>query len=167
MNLNQKSSSILMILVGIIILLFPLMSTATLGFLTGAIVLIISLGLLIGGLLQFSTNKISSIITIILGIICLYYSYNLMFIPATVSALIGIILYIIGFVMIAFGIMNIIVSPLRVFKIFGIVTILFGIIVVILGGYLHNPEYLGYIIGLWFICSGLMSLFEDKGYIDV
>lgn len=166
-NFNQKKSSLLMIIVGIILLLFPLLSTATLGLITGLIVLIVALSLIFSGVLQFAHNRVGSIITILFGILCLYYSYRLIFIPATVSNLIGIILYLLGFIMIAYGIINIVIMPVPILRILGILTVIFGVIVIFLGGYLNNPEYLGYIIGLWFMISGLLSLFEDKGYIDV
>lgn len=166
-NVSQKKSAILMIVIGLIALIFPIIPTATVGIITGAIVFILAISLVMSGLSHLSTSKVLGIVTILFGVLCFYYGFRLIFIPSTVSTLISILLYIVGFVMIIFGFINLINAVFPVSKIFGIVTLIFGILVIIIAAYMNHPTYLGYIIGLWLLISGIISLFEDKGYIDV
>ena len=166
-NVSQKKSAILMIVIGLIALIFPIIPTATVGVITGIIVFLLAISLVLSGLGQLSSSKVLGIVTILFGILCFYYGFRLIFIPSTVSNLISILLYIVGFVMIVFGFINLINAVFPVSRIIGIITVIFGVLVMIVAAYMNQPTYLGYLIGLWLIISGVISLFEDKGYIDV
>lgn len=166
-NISQKKSAILMIVIGLIALIFPVIPTATVGIITGVIVFLLAISLVLSGLNQLSSSKVLGIVTILFGVLCFYYGFRLIFIPSTVSNLISILLYIVGFVMIVFGFINLINAVFPVSRIIGIITVIFGILVMVVAAYMNQPTYLGYLIGLWLIISGVISLFEDKGYIDV
>lgn len=53
-----------MIILGIIVLTFPMISTQTIGVLTGINVLILGLGLLVSGIAEISVSKFMAILSI-------------------------------------------------------------------------------------------------------
>lgn len=164
-----------MIILGLIALLFPIVSTQTIGILTGLIVLLVGIGLLIGGFISLSESKIFGIVSILFAFLCFIFAYNLMFKPAVVSGLLSFIIYILGFILIVMGIIAILqASQFNQYKGVGIITLIFGIVTIVVGMFVHNPAVLGTLIGLWLIISGLTSLFGKKekvynnnDYIDV
>ncbi|RAP47784.1 MAG: hypothetical protein BZ135_01525 [Methanosphaera sp. rholeuAM6] len=161
---NGKNNAIIMIILGIIALVFPLISTGTIGVLIGAIVLILAISLMINGIFQLSVSRLYGIFSILFGLLCLIFAYQLIFNPAVVSAIIGIIIYLFGILLIIIGI----ISILGPFRLIGITTIIFGIITLLVGSSVQDPKVLGTIIGIWLIISGIIALFDkDNGYIDV
>ncbi len=168
--LDDKTTAVIMIILGIIALAFPMISTQTIGVLTGIIVLILAIGLLISGIAEISVSRFMAIISIIISLLCMIFSHQLIFNPALVSSIIGIIVYLFGFILILIGIIALLSgSYFAPFSIIGITTILFGIITLLVGVFVRNPSVLGTIIGIWLIVSGLLSLFSDKekSYIDI
>lgn len=169
-SFDDKITAILMIIVGIIALAFPMVSTATIGLLLGFIFLLVAIGLFIKGGMELPISRILGICSIIVAIICLLFSYELIFNPSVVSAFISIIIYIIGAILIVFGIFALITGNFfKPFSAIGISTIIFGLLTIIIGIFIKDPRTLGALIGVWLIISGILSLFSDKekSYIDV
>lgn len=168
--LNDKTTPVIMIILGILALAFPMISTQTIGVLTGVIVLILAIGLLINGIATIGVSRLMSILSMVMGLLCILFAYQLIFNPALVSSLLGIMVYILGFLLLLIGLIALISgSYFAPFSIIGITTIIFGFITIIAGAVVRNPSVLGTIIGIWMIVSGLLSLFTDKekSYIDI
>lgn len=172
--MNDKNVSVLMIILGLIALLFPIVSTQTIGVFTGLVVGLVAIGLLFTGILTFAATRIFGLLSIVFAFICFLFSYNLMFNPEVVSSLISFIIYIIGFIMIVMGILAVMNASMFVqLKSVGITTLIFGIITLFVGVFMNDPAILGSIIGIWLIVSGLLSFFGKKenvgnnDYIDV
>ncbi len=162
-NLNERSTAILMIIIGVIALAFPLISTATIGIIAGGIVLILAIGLLVRGIAEYGYNKMMSIVNIFFAILCLIFAYELIFDPAFVSAIIGVLIYVFGFLLVVLGVIGLISgSGFAPFSLIGLTTLIFGIITIIVGLYIQDPRVLGTIIGIWLIVSGFLSLFTNK-----
>ena len=168
--LNEKTTAVIMIVLGILALAFPMISTGTIGILTGVIVLILAIGLLISGIAELSVSKFMAVLSIIMSLICIVFAHQLIFNPALVSSIIGILVYLLGFILIIIGIIALLSgSYFAPFSIIGLTTIIFGIITILTGVFVRDPSVLGSIIGIWLIVSGLLSLFSDKekSYIDI
>lgn len=168
--LNEKTTAAIMIILGIIALIFPMISIKSIGLSSGFIVLLIAVGLLISGLAQISVSKLYGVLSILFSVICIAFAHQLMFNPALVSSLINFIVYLVGFIMIVIGILALFSgSVFKPFSLIGITTIVFGIITIITGIFINDPKILGFIIGIWLIVSGIVSLVADKNknYIDI
>lgn len=163
--LSEKSSSILMIILGIIAILFPMISTETIGFLSGIIFILIAVAFISSGIAELIITKYFGVIYLIFGIISLIAAYYLIFDPAFVSGLIGLIIYIFGFMLILLGIVGLFMGP---FSIMGVITLIYGLVTLIISYYMNDPRILGTVVGIWLLISGIVSLFTDnKEYIEV
>ena len=163
--LSEKSSSILMIILGIIAILFPMISTETIGFLSGIIFILIAVAFISSGIAELIITKYFGVIYLIFGILSLIAAYYLIFDPAFVSGLIGLIIYIFGFMLILLGIVGLFMGP---FSIMGVITLIYGLVTLIISYYMNDPRILGTVVGIWLLISGIVSLFTDnKEYIEV
>lgn len=168
--LNERNSAILMILLGIIALLFPMISAQSIGLFVGIIVLIIALALLVYGIRTLKINQVYGVIVLIIALLGIVFAQQLFANPVLLLTLISSIVYIVGFLLIILGIIAFVNGSIFApFSIIGLTTIFFGVITVLVGVFVHNPKVLGTVIGIWLIVSGLLSLFSDteKNYIDI
>ncbi|MCD7781960.1 MAG: DUF308 domain-containing protein [Methanosphaera sp.] len=159
----------MLILLGLIAILFPQMSTMTVSVVTGIMFLLIGLLMIISASVMFKFNRNIGILTVILAILSLIISWCLMFNQEFLSTLVSYIIYILGFFMIMYGGFSLVVSRhSKPMLILGLASILFGIIYMIVGNYVSNPVHLGGIIGIYLIFLGVTAGFnQDKDYIDV
>lgn len=157
--LSEKFSSIIMIILGIIALLFPMISTETIGFISGIVVILLAAGFIIAGISELILTKYFGLMYIILGILSIIFAYYLIFDPAVVSGIIGFMIYIFGLILIFLGLCWFLIGPLGIV---GIVTLIYGFITVLVGFYVNDPRILGTLIGIWLLISGILSLFTGK-----
>ncbi|WP_304125702.1 hypothetical protein [Methanosphaera cuniculi] len=106
---RKEISSILMIVVGIILLLCPGFFLAV-GFVLGAIVLILAAILLIFGISQCLVSPITGVISIFVAILGFIFGWALFFSPVLVVTIFSIIVYLIGIIFILVGIANMFTS---------------------------------------------------------
>lgn len=152
---------ILAIILGLIVLAFPLAGLVAASVLTGFVVLMIAIWLLIVGGSQMEISKTAGILNIILGIIVLIVGIGLIFSPALFAFLTGFILYLAGFFLIIAGIIALVSrNEYKNATWAGILGIVLGVLYIILGTLALDPMYLGILIGLWLILSGVLALFE-------
>jgi len=152
---------LLAIILGLIVLAFPLAGLVAASVLTGFVVLMIAVWLLIVGGSQIEVSKTAGILNIILGIIVLIVGIGLIFNPAIFAFLAGFLLYLAGFFLIIAGIIALLSrSEFKNATWAGILGIILGIIYIILGTFAFDPLYLGVLIGIWLILSGILALFE-------
>ncbi|WP_455644970.1 DUF308 domain-containing protein [Methanosphaera sp.] len=163
-NFNVNLNAVILLLLGLIAISFPLVSTMTIGLITGFMFLMVALVLFITSTGKFIYNKYLGYLSIILAVLCLILSWFLMFDPADVTVLASYVIYILGIIMIISGISHMITA--KIFKpvlIMGIIDVIFGILYIIVGTFISNPVHLGYVIGAWLLLSGILSLFSwDK-----
>lgn len=152
---------ILAIILGLIVLAFPLAGLVAASVLTGFVVLMIAIWLLIVGGSQMEVSKSAGIMNVILGIIVLIVGIGLIFSPALFAFLAGFLLYLAGIFLIIAGIIAL--ASRNDFKNatwVGILGIILGILYIILGTLAFDPIYLGVLIGVWLIISGIFALIE-------
>ena len=163
--LNEKFSSIIMIILGIIALIFPMFSTEAIGFLSGIAFILLAAAFLVAGITKLTLTKYFGLLYIIYGILCVLLAYYLIFDPTFVSGFIGFTTYLFGLLLILLGIIGFFMGPLGII---GMFTLLYGFLTVIVAYFINDPKVLGTFIGIWLLISGLVSLFTDnKDYIVV
>ncbi|RAP53260.1 MAG: hypothetical protein BZ137_07165 [Methanosphaera sp. rholeuAM130] len=162
---HEKYSSIILIILGIIALLFPMISTEAIGFLSGIVIILLAAGFIVAGISELILTKYFGLIYIIFGILAMIFACYLIFDPAFVSGMVGLMVYLFGILLIALGIILFFIGPIGMV---GIITLLYGILTVIVGFFINDPKILGTLIGLWLLILGITSLFTKKeDYIDV
>jgi uncharacterized membrane protein HdeD (DUF308 family) len=152
---------LLAIILGIIVCVFPLAGLVAASVLTGFVVLMIAIWLLVVGGSQMEVSKTSGILNLILGIIVLIVGIGLIFSPALFAFLAGFLLYLAGIFMIIAGIIALLSrDEFKNATWAGVLGIILGILYIILGTFAFDPIYLGVLIGIWLILSGILALFE-------
>jgi len=131
--MEKSGSAIVLIILGLIVLAFPLLGLIPLSLITGFIVLILGIGLLLSGIMEMGESAGLGILEIILGIVALILGIGFIFNPGLFGWLAGFIVWIVGLII--------------------------GLLYVIIGNlFKDNPALLGVLIGLWLLITGIMML---------
>jgi uncharacterized membrane protein HdeD (DUF308 family) len=157
--MQKMGSAIVLIILGLIVLAFPLLGVVPAAVITGFLVLIFGLGLLFGGISEMGESAGLGILEIILGIIALVLGIGFIFNPGLFAFLAGLLIYIIGIFLVIVGIIGV-VTKAGDSRWNGVVAIIIGLLYIIVGSLVSNPIYLGILIGLWLLIMGIMMLFQ-------
>ena len=159
--MKNSAIGILAIVLGLIVMAFPIAGVITASFIAGFAVIMIAIWLLISSIVQFDSNKTVGILNLIIGILALIVGIGLIFNPVLFSFLTAIVLYLAGIFLLVSGIISLIPGMENKKSLWsGISSIILGILYIIIGIYAFNPLYLGVLIGIWLIVSGVF-LFLD------
>lgn len=153
----MKIGALLLIILGLIVIAVPVLGILPVAILTGFLVLVLGLGLLLGGISEISESLGLGLIEVILGIIALILGIGFIVNPALFAAVAGFLIYIIGLFLIIVGIIGVITKADNS-RWNGVVAIIIGLLLVFIG---NNPIYLGVLIGLWLLITGIMMLFQN------
>ena len=147
--------SIIAIIVGIIIMIFPIIGVA-------ASAVIFGLAFIIWGVLTLLYSYLLDSLTgpyaasgIIIGLLMIIFGAALIFSPALFTAVVSILIYIVGIFIIILGIIALFSSSS---KTSGIVAIVIGILYFILGYLISDPSIFGILIGLGILILGILGL---------
>lgn len=154
-------AGILAIILGLIVIAFPFLTTVTVSIFAGLLVLMIAIWLFIVGISELGESRTSSILNLILGVIAFILGIGLIVNPELFSIIAGITLYLAGFFLIITGIIALLGGMERKYAWSGVLGIVLGIIYIILGAFAFNPVNLGILIGLWLIITGIFKMFEE------
>lgn len=152
-------SGILAIILGFLIIAFPLFSVFTLSVLTGFGLILIGIWLLVMSFETWSSSKGISIAALILGIIGIIVGIGLFGKIMAFSIFIGLAIYIGGFFLIIAGIVSLISGAGAGGRWGGVLGIILGIIYLIIGLYAFDPIYLAWLIGFFLVLSGIFQIF--------
>ncbi len=159
-NMQKMGSAIILIILGLIVLAFPVLGLVPAAILTGFLVLFLGLGLLLGGIIEMGESAGLGILEIILGIIALILGIGFIFDPALFAFVAGLIVYLVGIFLIIVGLIGII-SKSGNSRWSGVIALIIGILYIVLGKLVAtNPVVLGILIGLWLLIVGIMMLFQ-------
>lgn len=156
---NNVLAGILAVILGILIMVFPLFSVFTLSVLTGFGLILIGIWLLSMSFESWSSSKGMSIATLILGIIGIIVGMGLFGSILAFSILVGLVIYIGGLFLIIAGIVSLISGKGAAGRWSGLLGIILGIIYLAVGIYALNPLYLAWLIGIFLILSGIFNIF--------
>lgn len=159
--MKNKFVSLLAIILGIIIIAFPMIGVIGTSSLIGLSVLLISIYLLVAGVVIIDYNKSGAIIDLILGIILLFLSLGLIFNPNLFAFLAEISLYLAGIVLIIVGVVALVNNRHARFGFYiGVSGIILGLLYIIVGTYVADPIILGTLIGLWLVITGVLKIID-------
>ena len=157
--MKNKIVSLLAIILGIMIISFPILGVVSTSAILGLSVLFISIYALLMGISITDYNTPGSIIDIALGVILLIISIGIIFNPALFGFLAEITLYLAGIILIIAGVVSLINNRNSRYGFYiGIAGIILGVCYIIIGTYIANPIILGTLIGIWLVISGIMRL---------
>jgi membrane protein HdeD len=160
-NMEKNGTALILIVLGLIVLAFPLLGIIPLSLVTGFIVLFLGLGLIFAGLMDMGESASAGIVQIILGIIALILGIGFIFNPGLFSWLIGFIVWISGLFLIIAGIIGILTKA-GDSRWNGVIALVIGILYIVVGTFITNPVILGALIGLWLIITGAVMLFVKE-----
>lgn len=159
--MERMGSALVLIILGIIVLAFPLLGIIPLAVLTGVAVLFLGIGLLLTGINSIRSSAAMGIIEIILGILALILGIGFIFNPALFSFVAALFVFIAGIFLIIAGIAGI-ATKAGGSRWTGLLSLILGIIYIIVAYIIKDPFWLGVLIGLWLLFTGiLISLQKD------
>ena len=159
--MKSKFISILAMILGLIIIIFPVMGIIGVSDLIGLSILLISIYLLVVGVAVIDYNKSGAIIDLILGIVLLFLSICLIFNAGLFGFLAQITLYLAGIMLIVVGVVSLINNRQSRYGFYiGIAGVVLGLVYIVVGTYVANPVILGTLIGAWLVISGVLRLLD-------
>jgi uncharacterized membrane protein HdeD (DUF308 family) len=157
--MQKNMLAIVLIILGIIVLAVPMLGLVPLSFLTGLGVAFLGIGLILAGFTDRKENTGLGLLEIVLGIIALVLGLGFIINPSLFSFVAGLLVYMAGLFLVIVGIVALFTKA-GGSRWNGVVTIIIGIIYLILGYFISNPFYLGILIGLWLLITGILMFFQ-------
>ena len=159
--MKSKFVSILAMLLGLIIIIFPIMGVIGVADLIGLSLLFISIYLLVVGVAIIDYNKSGAILDLILGIILLFLSICLIYNVGIFGFLAQSTLYLAGIVLIIVGLVSLINNRQSRYGFYiGVAGVVLGLLYIVIGTYVADPVILGVLIGAWLVISGILKLMD-------
>ena len=154
--------SLLAIVLGIIIIFFPMLGIIGSQAIIGSAVLLMGVFLLIIGTSEIDYSPTRSVATIFIGIIILILGLILLFNPNAFAFLAALTIYLAGILLIVVGLVTLIGNKENKYAFWsGVLGIVLGVIYIILGTYAQDPFVLGTLIGMWLVLSGILRLADN------
>ena len=157
--MQKKQGALIFILIGMIVLAFPIIGLFPFSLITGLIISIIGISLLLGGIVEIGESSGLGISGIILGIIALILGIGFIINPALFSFVASLLVFIAGFILLGVGIVTI-TGKFGGDKSSGVVSLILGLIYLIIATLVSDPAILGTLIGLWILITGFLMLFQ-------
>ncbi len=159
--MKTKFISLLAIILGLLIIIFPVMGIVGVNGLISLSVLLVSIYLLIVGTSIIDYNKTGAILNLLLGLILLLLSIFLIYNPAFLGVIAGLTLYIAGIMLIVVGLVSLINNRTTRYGFYiGIAGVVLGLLYLIIGTFITDPIVLGTLIGAWLVISGILKLMD-------
>ncbi len=160
--MKTKFISLLAVIFGLIIIIFPMMGLIGVGSLIGLSVLLMSIYLFVVGVSIIDYNTSGAILNLIMALILLFLSFGLIFNPMLLGFLTEITMYIAGIMLIVVALVSLINNRNSRYGFYiGIAGIVLGLLYIVIGTYLSNPIILGALIGIWLVISGVLNLLDN------
>ncbi len=150
---------ILAIILGLLVMIFPLFSVFTVSVLAGIGILFLGIWFLLQSFAVWDGSNGVSVVYLILGILAIIVGIGLFGNIFAFSFLVSLWLYIAGFFFILSGIMSLFAKEGTFGKGSGVLGVILGIMYIILAAYAWNPYYLALLIGIWLIVDGIALFF--------
>jgi len=159
--MKKQVISLLAIILGLLILIFPLIGIIGVGAIIGVAVLLMSIFLLVNGISEIDYSPTKSILSLIIGIMILILSLIILFNPLLFAFLANMVIYLAGILLIIVGLITLIGNRDNKYGFWsGVAAVVLGVIYIILAT-LTNPVILGALIGMWLVLTGILRFIED------
>jgi len=156
---KKIGSALILVVLGLIIIAFPVLGVVPFAILTGLAVLFLGVGLIAAGLTTLDDSRGMGVVELTLGVLALILGIGFIFNPSLFSFVAAVFVFIAGLFLIVSGIVAL--STRVGGNIWtGLIAIILGIIYLFVAVFIANPFYLGLLIGLWLLITGIMMLFQ-------
>lgn len=151
---NKLIPNIIFIILGILIIFFPMLGVLAINLVIAIPIFIIGLVILLMGL-----RDNNNLLKIILGILILIFAILLIVFPNLFALIISLLVTLIGVLLIIYAIVSIIRRSARLNVI--VITLIIGIIYFAIGYLLRDPNVLGLLIGLSLLVGGFIGIIKE------
>ena len=161
--MKKSIISLLAIILGIIIIAFPILGIIGVQAIIGVAVLLMGVFLLISGISEIDYSPKKSLVILIIGIAILIIGLLLLFSPEIFVYLAVLTVYLAGILLIIVGLITLIGNRNGGFAFWsGVVGVVLGIVYIILSSAIEeNPVVLGALIGIWLILTGILRFVDS------
>ena len=158
----KKYAGISFIILGLIFILFPMFSSELVSIIVGLSLVFFGISAAFMGYTLKDRQKEVAITIILIGIISIILGLLFIFYINAISFLVAFQFYIVGFIMIIFGIAGLVSKASRISNFTSILVLLMGIVAIALGVFAgENPIFLAIVIGIVLIIEGIAYLLDD------
>ena len=151
---------ILAIILGLIIIMFPLISVFTVSDIVGIGIIFLGIWLILHGFKIWEKNLAGAVADLILAVFAIIFGIVFIADIKAFEFFTFIALYIVGFFIALAGVTSLISGEGIKGKAIGALGIIIGILFVAIGSYVNNPLVLAAIIGAFLIIAGILEIFD-------
>lgn len=152
----NRTAGLLSIILGLIFIISPMFASELISLIVGLSLLFFGIASAFMGFDSKNEYETFSTASIIIGLIAVVFGFLFIFYIDALSFLVGLQFYIVGFIMIIFGIAGVISKMTNVSTFSSILVLIMGIIAIALGAFSQNqPIYIAIIIGIVLIIEGV------------
>lgn len=157
----NKGVGILSIILGLIFIIFPMFSAGLISVIVGLSLLFFGISALFMGFNMRHDLNIYPKVAMVIGAISIILGFLFIFYIDAISFLVGIQFYLVGFIMIIFGITGLFSKMTRFSKFTSIFILLMGVISIALATFaISQPIYIAIIIGIVLIIEGITFILD-------
>lgn len=160
---SNKGMGLFSIILGLIFIIFPMISESLLSIIIGLSLLFFGISAAYTGLdMKKYANNMYANLFIAIGIIAAIFGFLFIFYIDALSFLIAIQFYIVGFIMIIFGISGLISRMGSISTFTSILVLIMGVIAIALAAFsINQPVYIAIIIGIVLIIEGVALILSN------
>ena len=157
---TTRMAGILSIVLGLIFIIFPMFSAGLVSVIVGLSLLFFGISAaFLGWNMRNEVENISSLIILAIGIIAIIFGFLFIFYIDALSFLIGLQFYIVGFIMIVFGVAGLLSNVSRTSIFSSVLVLIMGILAIGIAIFtIEQPIYIAIIIGMARIIEGIFLL---------
>ncbi|MEM4525811.1 MAG: DUF308 domain-containing protein [Methanothermobacter sp.] len=152
---GTRSLGLVTLILGVLILIFPLASIFTLSVLSGVAILFIGLWLFILGARTWSISRGPGILYLILGIFGIILAIAIIGNITLFSVLTAFWIYLVGIILIIAGIASLFAREEKSTRIASLAVCIIGVIYLVVGTFARDPIFLAWLIGLALVIDGI------------
>ena len=156
----NKMAGILSMILGLIFIIFPMFSGGLVSVIVGLSLLFFGIAaVFLGWNMKDEVKNVFPLVTMVIGAIAIIFGFLFIFYIDALSFLVGIQFYIVGFIMIVFGIAGLFSHMSRVSTFSSVLVLIMGILAIVIAAFtVEQPTYIAIIIGIVLLIEGI-SLF--------
>ena len=157
---TTRMAGILSIVLGLIFIIFPMFSAGLVSVIVGLSLLFFGISAaFLGWNMRNEVENISSLIILAIGIIAIIFGFLFIFYIDALSFLIGLQFYIVGFIMIVFGVAGLLSNVSRTSIFSSVLVLIMGLLAIAIAIFtIEQPIYIAIIIGVALIIEGIFLL---------
>lgn len=159
--MQKIGTALILIVLGLIIIAFPLLGVIPFSVLTGLAVLFLGVGLIATGITSMGQSTALGIVELTLGVLAIILGIGFIFNPGLFSVVAAVFVFIAGLFLIISGIVAL-ATKVGGNIWTGVIALILGIIYIIVAIYVANPLYLGILIGIWLLITGILTLLQKE-----